>query len=1101
MKNNNVLRGANLKYVLFIFLMSFTFSSFAQEVSYEAESGTRANGAQIQSCGSCSGSNNVGYLGGTSNGSVTLSINITTAGAYNLKIFYASGDPRDLVYTINGSATTVACPASGGWSTVANLTRQVYLVGGTNTIKFDNSAGWAPNLDRFTVAPAIISVESESGTRTNGANVQTCGACSGGQLVGNLGGTTNGTVTHTVNAAATGSYNLVVSYATADPRTIYVTVNAGMWVGLDCTASGGWTTVATATMSVNLNAGNNTIKFDNGGGWAPNLDKFTLWQTSPVYAINGVITENGVAAPGITLNLSGQSSGSTTTNSSGAYQFSNLPTGNYTVTPSKTGYSFTPANRSYSLLNSNQSAQNFTAACSGCTSMSYGSNGRVDYNLLTGNYNVYSNNVKIISDAYALVKNGATNISSRDYASRTSSQTAISDGFGSGTKYTITLTGNGLPQMQQMFYIYPSKGYFLTEVLLSGTSVTSNYMAPLISNSVNIQSAGDNRVIFSPFDNDTFIRYDARSMNSSLTSTSSEVTAVYENGSRNGLVAGSVEHMVWKTGVKTIGAANVLSELTVWGGYTETGVTRDNRVHGSITGASVKSPRILVGYYSDWRNGMEDYGKAVRIMEPPYVFDWTGATPFGWNSWGSIQSNINLTNSKAVVDFFANNFTGFRNGNTAYIDLDSYWDNMSGGGLTGDFSQLTEFANYCKSKGLKPGIYWAPFVDWGKTSRTIEGSSYNYTQAWTRVNGGYHDLDGCRAMDPTHPGTQERLAYVIGKFKSCGFEMIKIDFVGHAAIEGDSFYDTSVKTGMQAYRKGMEYLVNQLAGQMLVYVAISPNLGTNRYVHMRRIACDAYSAIGETQYTLNSTNNGWWLTYAYDYIDADHMVMGTQSLGANRARALSGVITGTLITGDNFSASGQWIGRAQTLFQNQEVLDIARNGVAFMPIEGNNGNQASELFGRQIGNYYYLAVFNYGSSSKNFNVSFSRFGLGGSYTVKELFSGTTSTMTNSLNVNLPAADAAIYRFTLTGGRKDVHVGDSGEGVYPNPAKGIVHLNQEGLISVTAIDEVSGKSEDLSFESNDEKSHRLDVSRLKRGIYILKIVDRMGEVKNVRLVKE
>src|SRR5258708_37949056 len=88
--------------------------------------------------------------------------------------------------------------------------------------------------------------------------------------------------------------------------------------------------------------------------------------------------------------------------------------------------------------------------------------------------------------------------------------------------------------------------------------------------------------------------------------------------------------------------------------------------------------------------------------------------------------------------------------------------------------------------------------------------------------------------------------------RGSGFKMIKVDFVGHAAAESTGFYDSSIHTGMQAYRKGMEYLVDQLGGQMLVYAAVSPSLATGRYAHSRRIACDAFKTISDTRYTLKA---------------------------------------------------------------------------------------------------------------------------------------------------------------------------------------------------------------------------------------------------------
>jgi len=278
----------------------------------------------------------------------------------------------------------------------------------------------------------------------------------------------------------------------------------------------------------------------------------------------------------------------------------------------------------------------------------YGAESEVVYNLSSGTYEVFANKKKIIADAYAIVKNKEQSISSKDYELIKYSETAVKDKFGVGKKYTIILTKSGLPQMEQVFYVYPGHDYFFTEVSLKGSNVKSNYMAPLISNSASIQAKGDNRTLFVPFDNDTFIRYNAKSMGAAVVeNTSAEVGAVYENHSRKGLIVGSVEHLIWKTGVLTKGVGDDLSELRIWGGYTDEKVTRDKTIHGSISGSVVKSPKVFVGYFADWRIGLEAYGKANRIAEPPFVFNWTKPVPFGWNSWGVIQEK--LTYEKAVM--------------------------------------------------------------------------------------------------------------------------------------------------------------------------------------------------------------------------------------------------------------------------------------------------------------------------------------------------------------------------------------------------------------------------------------------------------------------
>ena len=660
-------------------------------------------------------------------------------------------------------------------------------------------------------------------------------------------------------------------------------------------------------------------------------------------------------------------------------------------------------------------AADFAVPAGKAVTIAYGKTFRIVYDQSSGLYNVYSGEQAIITAAFSEVKNAEQRLLTTDYSNITYKVEPLKDQFGSGKRYTFTLTKAGLPQLQQVFYVYPNLPYFFTAVLLKGTGAKSNYMSPITAAKVNIYAKGDNRNLFVPFDNDTFIRYDAKSTASKLTNTSSEVGAFYDNTSRKGLIVGSVEHMVWKTGVTSSGQGDQLNDLKVFGGFSEQSVTRDQIPHGSISGNVVSSPKVFVGYFADWRAGFEFYGKANRLSEAPYVFNWTKPVPFGWNSWGVIQEKLSYDKAIKVADYFAEKLPAFRNGETAYIDLDSFWDNFTGG-MRGDFSKLKEFADYCKSKGLEPGAYWAPFTDWGFTSkneREAEGSNYKFSEMWTKVGSGYHDFDGARALDPTHPGTLRRIDYIIDKLKACGFKMIKIDFLGHAAAESTQFYDPKVTTGMQAYKVGMEYLIKRLDGQMLVYAAISPSLATGRYAHTRRIACDAWKTIKDTEYTLNSVNYGWWQTYVYNFIDADHVVFANESLGSNRARLTSGLITGTLITGDDFSVPGEWDSAAISLLQNKELLNIARSGKAFMPLDGNTGTHANAVFYRNIKGDLYIAVLNYSGKQQDFDIPFARFGLQGSgYEVSELFAGKALKLMGSLKISLPEKDAVLLKVKL-----------------------------------------------------------------------------------------
>ncbi|MFD2146626.1 hypothetical protein [Mucilaginibacter antarcticus] len=174
-------------------------------------------------------------------------------------------------------------------------------------------------------------------------------------------------------------------------------------------------------------------------------------------------------------------------------------------------------------------------------------------------------------------------------------------------------------------------------------------MAPLVASKANVN--GSNlQTLFVPFDNDTFIRYKSNEL-SDQANISAEVGVIYDRQSRKGLVLGSLTHDSWKSGVKSAGKDNIITQLEVWGGLNEVAVTRDSMPHGSLEGDHIKSPKVFIGYFKDWRTGLENYAKAAKSLTPSYIKSWAKATPVGWNSWGVLGSKLNYGNATGVVDF------------------------------------------------------------------------------------------------------------------------------------------------------------------------------------------------------------------------------------------------------------------------------------------------------------------------------------------------------------------------------------------------------------------------------------------------------------------
>ncbi len=85
----------------------------------------------------------------------------------------------------------------------------------------------------------------------------------------------------------------------------------------------------------------------------------TVTLAPPTYSISGTVS--GDIVSGVTITLSGNGSSSTKTDSNGNYSFNGANNGNYTITPSMTGYAFNPTSINATVNNANLTGQNFTS--------------------------------------------------------------------------------------------------------------------------------------------------------------------------------------------------------------------------------------------------------------------------------------------------------------------------------------------------------------------------------------------------------------------------------------------------------------------------------------------------------------------------------------------------------------------------------------------------------------------------------------------------------------------------------------------------------------------------------------------------------------------
>lgn len=624
----------------------------------------------------------------------------------------------------------------------------------------------------------------------------------------------------------------------------------------------------------------------------------------------------------------------------------------------------------------------------------------------------------LLKDVYAESRTSNGLLKSTEYNSCMTKVDAIADAYGKGKKVTFTYCSSGKPTLKQMVYLYPKMNCFFTEILVESTmSISTNYMAPIVTDCIpRFLQKKDAKWLFIPYDNDAWVRYDSRDIKDDLLSF--EVSAIYNGESRDGLIIGSVEHDVWKTGVKmTADSLYWVNKLVCFSGVTDK-LTRDELPHGMVRGNKVKSSKILVGFFEDWRIGMEYYGTANSLESSPRK--WNNGSIFGWNSWGGMKEKLNYEGAVNVSDFIKEKLQsrGFENNGKTVINLDSFWDNMTQ-------DQLLSFVSHCKKNHQMPGIYWGPFADWGKNPDALvaEGYPYTYKDIYLYANGKPQELDGAFAIDPTHPASKARIVQTISKLRELGFNYIKLDFLTHGALEADSHYDTTCMTGVQAYNAGMKYVMEQCGPEMFMALSIAPTFPA-QYGHSKRIGCDAWGSMKETEYTLNCLSYGWWLSKIYPFNDADHLVLDGHSEGENRARITSGIITGMYMLGDNFSLSGEYVGRLEArekalkFVTNPSINDIAKMGRSFMPLDGyahSNGTSTDNKFVLKSTDCLYLAIFNFSDTLSCNEIKLKRLGINSQEVEKinELWYDTELSILNaSIRCVVPPKDARVYKIQI-----------------------------------------------------------------------------------------
>lgn len=600
-------------------------------------------------------------------------------------------------------------------------------------------------------------------------------------------------------------------------------------------------------------------------------------------------------------------------------------------------------------------------------------------------------------------------VGSSDFADHLVSTEEFQDDFEKGVQVSVHHQSNKTDlTMTQIFRLYDNQVVTLQVILKSSELIKTNRIEVMKAAKDSIitgKKKEELRFLTVPFDNDKWAKFvDYPLINAPM---SYEFTTIYANNQQAGLVVGSVDHDNWKTGI-------VGSPLSVIAGVA-TELTRDlNGVpHGSLSGEEICSPRIFMGVYPDYQEGFAAYGKLNSLIKP--ALEWQGDVPVGWNSWAALMGTLTYKKYQEASDYIATQQPSFSTmSGKQYVNFDAGWNNFT--------NKMQDVEAYTEGNNQIPGSYLAPFIGIAPFKGEVAAldGDYEYKELLLKDHEGniLPPIDGLYSFDPTHPGTLAQLKYDIERKKKWGFKFLKVDFLGHACREG-AFYNPAITTGIQAYNYGMQYLLECLGdSQIFLSLSIDP-IFPHGYGHARRISCDAFGSIDQSEYVNNSTTYLWWMSeQLYRFNDPDHLVihkssdMNSISFEEGRTRFNSGVICGGLmIDSDDFSYR-EARERGDILFSNDEINAIIRQGKTFRPLPSYSGEAAADMFIRETDDGWLLAIFNYNlSDSKSFELDLQKL-LGGrvpKYIVRDIWAQTEEAKEANFEITLARCESKILR--------------------------------------------------------------------------------------------
>lgn len=699
----------------------------------------------------------------------------------------------------------------------------------------------------------------------------------------------------------------------------------------------------------------------------------------------------------------------------------------------------------------------------------------VTVNRLTGKVNYRFSNGASLMNTVAYVEDlRLGRICSGELAEHLYGTEAVNDSIGAGVQINIRHTDKEHPLLLvQHIRLYKDLAYLsvdLEAVSKHGKTLqleTRNISPMAILPSQNgwaFMPGPEPRILDVPFDNDDWTPQLQRKWKEegrkSITGIGYEFLSVYDNTGMSGMVMGSLLHDFWKTGIAYQAADQLgkIDSLNIFGGaatpdqpglplaYGGNDGTHDHAPHGTMTGASVKSPLVYLCGLNDLNQAFKGFGEALVKLNGRRT--WKGYAPVYWNSFGVEgvlgYEHVMMPPGVSKISDFLYTLNHFNRYAKPVLSIDSYDQSIYTTEL------LASLGKYGEKRNQQMGFYFGPFSLW-TWKNNAEQSKIPGTDYWLR-DVVLRDKDdqpiqykegdwACYALDPTHPAIRQTMIAQLQKAKAINAKFIKIDFLTGGALESIRRYNPAIRTGMQAYDYGMRlltHLIDSIMGpDIFITQAISP-MFPYQYAHTRFLSTDVYSHLrddqkgfpswGSTEASLATASHmGWVQGTLWPYTNLDVCIMKNFQKNPDlteqeiKVRLYAMMVMGSILGDGSDFRNKLAADRALHFLNNPGICAFFSKPKAFTPLRFADG----ETFNQQMvfylpGDTAMIGLFNF-DTTKTYKAVLPSAALhlsGNKYELREFFSGellgTLSKEQASLTLTVPVKDAVMVKLVPTG---------------------------------------------------------------------------------------